>query len=142
MKGDRNTNAETPFYVLVGHNNLIAGVRTDGHDHSISSNLVHLRLDPKVWHHVAVRFNARRNLLNLWLDGKHIAHMSVPDHSPTGNTLPLEIGRNGPATGDYWIGKLDDVRIWNVARRGTDITASYKAQLNGPPARPGRQLAL
>jgi len=49
-----------------------------------------------------------------------------------GNTLPQEIGRNGATTGKYWIGKLDDVRIWNVARKGTDITANYTTQLNGP----------
>ena len=28
MKGDRNANPEAPYYVLVGQNNLIAGVRT------------------------------------------------------------------------------------------------------------------
>jgi hypothetical protein len=27
--------------------------------------------------------------------------------------------------------KLDDVRIWNVARKGADITANYQAELQG-----------
>ena len=46
--------------------------------------------------------------------------------------LPVEISRGGPSTGKYWLGKLDDVRIWSVARRGADITASYRAELSGP----------
>jgi len=71
-------------------------------------------------------------VLNLWLDGQHISYQQVPKHSMVGNTLPLEIGRNGPTTGKYWLGKLDDVRIWNVARKGTDITPNYKTQFSGP----------
>ena len=77
-------------------------------------------------------FRADLNVLNLWLDGQHSAYLQVPAHSSVGNTLPLEIGRNGPATGKYWLGKLDDVRIWNVARQGTEITATYRTQLSGP----------
>ena len=132
MKGDRNANPEAPYSLLVGQNNLIAGVRTGGVDYPISWNLVYLGLDPKLWHHVAVTFRADLNVLNLWLDGTHIAHQQVPKHSVAGNSLPVEIGRNGPTTGKYWRGKLNDVRIWNVARQGTDITATFNSQLTGP----------
>jgi hypothetical protein len=59
----------------------------------------------------------------------------VPAQTRIGNSLPLEIGRNGPITGKYWLGKLDDVRIWNIVRDGTDIAATYLSQLDGP--RPG-----
>jgi hypothetical protein len=132
MKGDRNANPEAPYFILVATNNITAGVRTGGTDYALSWDLVNLGLDPAAWHHVAVTFRADLNVLNLWLDGKHIAYLTVPAHSTVGNTLPLEIGRNGPATGKYWLGKLDDVRIWNVARQGTDITATYRTQLTSP----------
>jgi hypothetical protein len=128
MKGDRNANAEAPYFVLVGQNKLIAGVHTAGVDYPISWDLAYLKLDPKAWHHVAVSFSASLNVINLWLDGQHIAYLQVPAHSTTGNTLPLEIGRGGPATGKYWIGKIDDLRIWNVARTGANITAHYKTE--------------
>ena len=72
-------------------------------------------------------------MLNLWLDGKHISYSTIPRHSTVGNSLPLEIGRNGPVPSKYWIGKLDDVRVWNVARKGADITATYLQEFYGPP---------
>jgi hypothetical protein len=53
-----------------------------------------------------------------------------------GNTLPLQIGRgtaSPTAPGKYWMGKLDDLRIWNIARRGTDITATFRNEFTGTP---------
>src|SRR5262249_26247641 len=51
----------------------------------------------------------------------------------TGNVLPLEIGRAGAAAGKYWLGGLDNVRIWNFARSAADIQANYLHELSGPP---------
>jgi concanavalin A-like lectin/glucanase superfamily protein len=90
-----------------------------------------LGLDPKAWHHVAVTFDATINVLNLWLDGQHVAYLSVSGQ-PTGNAAAVDIGRKGPTTGQYWLGALDDIRIWNVARRGTDISATYRTEYATP----------
>jgi len=89
-------------------------------------NLAAAGVDPTAWHHLAVTFRADLNALNLWLDGKHSSYVIVPGHSSVGNALPLEIGRNGPLTGKYWLGKIDDVRIWDVARTGTAVTATFQ----------------
>jgi len=132
MKGDRAASAEVPYYVLVGENHLIAGVRTGGQDYPISWDLVYQGLDPNAWHHVAITFTASLDVINLWLDGNHIAYLIVPAHTTSGNALPLDIGRNGPTTGKYWLGKIDDVRIWNIARAGADITRDFRTQLSGP----------
>src|SRR5204863_3889489 len=94
--------------------------------------MVYLGLRPSDWHHVAVTFTASVNALNLWLDGQHITYLQIPAHNTAGNTLPLDVGRKGPTTGNYWLGKLDDIRIWNVARKGTDITPSYRSELITP----------
>lgn len=118
--------------MLIGRNSILAGVRTAGQDYPITWDLVYAGLDPKTWHHVAVTFRADLNVLNLWLDGQHIRYMQVPGHSTTGNSLPLEIGRNGPITGKYWMGRINDVRIWNVARQGANISADYGTPLNAP----------
>src|SRR5437762_1161356 len=133
-KGDTNPNLEVPYLVQVGHNNIIAGLRTGGQNSLITFDLNALGLKPRDWHHVAVSFNATLNVLNLWLDGQHITYLTVPGHGTTGNALPLDIGRKGPTTGNYWLGKLDDVRIWSVARKGSDITATYRNELSGPQA--------
>ena len=65
----------------------------------------------------------------------HLTYPAGPGHTAVGNSLPLDIGRKGPLSGGYWLGKIDDVRIWTIARQGTDITAAYQSQLSGP--RPG-----
>jgi hypothetical protein len=49
--------------------------------------------------------------------------------------LPVEIGRNGPVTGRYWRGKIDDVRIWNIARTDADIAGTFSTEL--PAVRAG-----
>ena len=132
-KGDRGANGESPYFILVGNNNIIAGVRTNGVDYPISWNLVYQGLDPKAWHHVAVTFRADLNVLNLWLDGQHITYLQVPAHTTLGNSLPLQIGRNGPVGAKYWQGNLDDLRIWNIARTGTEITATFHSELSSAP---------
>jgi hypothetical protein len=91
-------------------------------------------MDPAFWHHVSVTFRADVNVLSLWLDAQHVADEPVPTHSAIGNTLPVEIGRNGPSTDKYWLGKLYDIRIWNVARNGSDISATYRHYFAGPQA--------
>src|SRR5436190_10009914 len=110
---------EIPYLLQVGRNNIIAGLRVNNQNLLITHDLPSLGLRPKDWHHVAVTFNAAANVLNLWLDGQHISYVVVPSHGTQGNVAPVSIGRKGPTTGDYWLGKLDDIRIWNIPRRGT-----------------------
>jgi hypothetical protein len=131
-KGDGSANPEAPYSIMIGQNNIVAGMRIAGQDYAITEDLVHPRVDPNAWHHVAVTFNASKNVLNLFLDGKRAGRQEVPRRTATGNTLPLEIGRGGPATGRYWLGKLDEIRIWNVARKSTEIARTYRSQVSGP----------
>jgi hypothetical protein len=131
MKGDRDASPEAPYFVLVGNNSILAGVRTAGQDYPISWDLANQGLDPTAWHHVGVTFRADLNVLNLWLDGTHLHYVQVPAHSVTGNTLPLQIGRDGPLTGKYFQGKLAQVRLWSVARSGSAIQADYLTRLTG-----------
>jgi hypothetical protein len=127
-KGDRAATSDIPFYILVGRNSILAGLRTGGQDYPITVDLVVQRLDPASWDHGAATLAASLNVVNLWLDGRHIGYLNVPRHVTAPNFLPLEIGRGGAFTGKYWMGKLDDVRIWNIARKGSDISADLAVQ--------------
>lgn len=129
-KGDRNANPESPYFLAVANKTLIAGNRTNWTDQTVSYDLSIKGVDPKPWHHVAASFQASTRTLKLYLDGVWVAQGNVAAKS-IGNTLPVEIGRNGAATGRIWVGKLDDVRIWNVARTAADISANYKSELTG-----------
>jgi hypothetical protein len=137
IKGDQLASAEAPYYVLVGRNNILVGTRAAGQNYPLSYNLAAAGLDPRDWHHVAATFRADLNVLNLWLDGRHITWLRVPTHSVAGNGLPLQIGRAGPRTGKYWQGKLDDVRIWKIARADADITATFAGELPTSPPQVG-----
>lgn len=95
------------------------------------------------WHHLAVTYN--NGIWVLYVDGK----MEAQDNSQTkfitqSATAPIGIGRKGAASGDYFNGKIDDVRMYNsaltlaqvkqqVAYAGEDVSiclgSSY--QLNG-----------
>jgi hypothetical protein len=84
-------------------------------------------VDATRWHHLAASLQASSELLTLYLDGVPVAQGRVS--AGRGNALPVEIGRNGPRTGKYFQGKLDDVRIWSVVRSASEIAAHYQQQL-------------
>jgi hypothetical protein len=135
---------EAPYFLSVGHNAIQAGFRAAGRDYTIATDLSHV--DPTVWHHVAVTLRTQRGeeddredesskgiVISLWLDGRLIKDQGVPARTRIGNSLPVEIGRSGPTTGNYWQGKIDDLRIWNIARSGADITKTYRTELTTNP---------
>jgi hypothetical protein len=71
-------------------------------------------------------------MLTLYVDGAQVAQEALAAGSK-GNSLPLEIGRNGARSGKYFQGLLDDVRIWSTVRSAGDIAANYKQELGGIP---------
>jgi hypothetical protein len=130
-KGDREANAEAPYAVSIGFKTLVASVRTKWTDYTVQYDLRTGGVDPTKWHHVAATFQSSTRTLILYLDGTERAR-SVLGASSTGNTLPLQIGRNGPVSRKYFQGKLDDVRIWNVVRSASDIASSYPGEMTAP----------
>ncbi len=133
-KGDRDANPEAPFFISLGYKRLVAGLRSNWTDQVVSYDLWAAGVDPQAWHHLAVSFASSTRTLTVYLGGAQVARGRLGSLSKS-NALPVEIGRNGAVSGKYFRGKLDDVRIWNVARQGTDIAATYRAQLDG--SRPG-----
>ena len=127
-KGDRDLDADAPYFLEIGYKRLQAGLRTSWTDYSVQY-VMSRSVDPAAWHHVAATFQSSSRRLILYLDGVPVAQRVVPRQS-RGNTSPLEIGRVGAASGKYMRGKLDDVRIWNVVRSAEEIAAAYKHQLS------------
>jgi large repetitive protein len=131
-KGDRSDNAESPYFITLGFKQLLVGQRRDWTDYAVSYDLLAAGVNPKQWHHLAATFTARTRTLVLYLDGVQVAQDKL-GASSIGNTAPVEIGRNGPVSGKYFRGKLDDVRLWNVARTASQIAASFAQELTSPP---------
>jgi len=92
------------------------------------------------WHHVALTLNGgssvSTNALKMYLDGNY---MTSGNGSQLWNHNPANIGRtrsgsryhNGTGNNYTFNGKIDEVRIWNVARTGSQIAAKKDTILAG-----------
>ncbi|HEY3060391.1 MAG TPA: LamG domain-containing protein [Chloroflexota bacterium] len=116
-KGDRQVSAEAPLVVSLGYKQILVGVRSGWTDYALNDRLAPGVMDPAQWHHLAASFDRSTRMLTLYLDGSPATQGKLGAPS-VGNTLPLQIGRNGPQAGRYFHGKLDDVRIWKAQAPG------------------------
>jgi hypothetical protein len=82
-----------------------------------------------VWHHVAMTFDGA--MLRLFVNGIPDGTMSITGNVITTNQ-PVRFG-GGSAAGDplFFAGRLDEVRIWNVARSQEEIRTTMDRQLIG-----------
>jgi hypothetical protein len=129
-KGDRDANAEAPYFLSIGYKTLVAGLRSAWTDYTVRYDLRSGAIDPKKWHHAAATFRASTRSLTIYLDGGQVAQGVLPTNS-RGNDLPVQLGRNGQKSGKYFQGKLDDVRIWSVVRTPAEIGAKFREELPG-----------
>jgi hypothetical protein len=83
------------------------------------------------WIHMATTFVASSKTLTLYLNGKQVQQKTNVAAAAASNTNPLVLC--GGIGGD-WMGHIDDVRIWNVARTAGQISASYQTELVTLPA--------
>ena len=98
------------------------------------------------WHHFAVTKHS--NGAELYIDGVVAATHDGP-LAPPKDATTFRIGQNRYG-GERWIGFIDEVRVWTVARTAAEIRENYLRNLNGTepglvglwnfddPANPGR----
>ena len=80
---------------------------------------------------MAVTFNASLNVLNLWLDGQHLGY-STTAATARGQHATAQDRPQGAGRRQVLAGKIDDVRVWSVARTGVQIQGQYRCELSGP----------
>jgi Concanavalin A-like lectin/glucanases superfamily len=131
-KGD-GVAAESPYFVLIGNGSIVVGLRSYGVNYALTYDLHSTDFSPKSWQHMAATFKSYTRVLTLYLNGWQVAHKLLPVRSK-GNTLPIQIGRLGPRADKLWLGKLDDIRIWNVVRSQSEIQSNFRQQLSGTPS--------
>jgi hypothetical protein len=73
------------------------------------------------WHHVAYTFDLTSNVL--YVDGVQVDSQMQPTdtHTPNSAWLGTIDGTNG-----LYRGKMDEVRVWTVARSATEVQADMK----------------
>jgi hypothetical protein len=80
------------------------------------------------WHHVAVTYNNVEAII--YIDG--IQNSAVTGSGTINNsTYPVSIGENLQATGRFYQGNIDEVRIWDVARTAEQIESSKNCEVEG-----------
>jgi hypothetical protein len=130
--------SEVPFFVWIEDNELRAGERTAGITRTVDFNLASGGVSANAWHHVAVTMRDSTRQITMYVDGVQRAQGTISADSSAGNARPVRIGRNGDDAGHYWEGKLDDVRIWNVIRTASEISAGQNGLTGSPSGLVGR----
>jgi hypothetical protein len=84
------------------------------------------------WHHVACTYDGTN--ISLYVDGQ-IDNIVAATGAVSANISDMEIGRNTDGGGTQpFIGTIDEVRIWNVARTPAQILAALGTVLTGNEA--------
>lgn len=91
-----------------------------------------------VWYHVAATYNASTATWKLYVNGQEETGVTMPitpfvgvvprDDSVQGLGIGTTLNSSGARSG-YFQGIIDEVRIWNVARSGTDIANNKDAEI-------------
>lgn len=77
------------------------------------------------WHHVAVVYTASAGTAEFFYDGSSLGTATGYPTTVNNTSEAFRIG------GDGFDGLIDDIRLWNVARSGTEITDDKSRELNG-----------
>ncbi|MCS6853203.1 MAG: hypothetical protein NZ523_00395, partial [Elioraea sp.] len=94
------------------------------------------------WSHVAGVIDRANGRMRVLVDGVERASVAIRAGQAVSATAPLLIGHapETQATYDLFVGRIDEVRLWSVARSNAEIAAAKDAPLSGP--QPGLVLRL
>lgn len=87
------------------------------------------------WSHVAVTFDLANNALKFYLNGSLLStHNGISNQ--TLDNAEINIGRQSPSSCacNYFDGKMDELRVWNVTRSQSEIQQTMYGLLNGTEA--------
>ena len=93
-----------------------------------------------VWHHYAFTYNGSQR--KVYRDGNLVSTNTKPDIFNI-NTYGIAIGRaqmNQP--GDYFIGSMDEVNVWNIALTDAEVNSVYNYTGNFTPQISQTKIAL
>ena len=124
-KGGNGTQEAPGIYVQQTTGKVSAGMLINGVQQIVTSSLA---INDNEWHHTAFTYDG--TTLKLYVDGTLDGTLTAVGTITT-NTSPFDIGYNSPLNLYPFIGKIDDVRIWNTTRTGTEIQTSMNGSLLG-----------
>ena len=98
-----------------------------------------LSYNDTLWHHAAGTYNSSTGTLSLYIDGLLVHTITDASYGLLSNntTLRLTFGSDDSGipsntqTDRQFRGSLSDIRVWNVVRSDSDISANYNQRLIG-----------
>ena len=126
--------SQFPVLMDVGANASILVYLSKGNDFTPDLVLTSPPLSFNVWHHIALTYQSNTSAA-LYIDGVLISSSPI-NFTINTNATTWAFGRasvesGGGIGGTYFKGKMDEVRIWNVARTESQILATMNSQLTG-----------
>jgi hypothetical protein len=74
------------------------------------------------WHYVTVTYDG--SVIILYVDGAQVATKQTSGSPDTGD-VPVRVGADSTALGDYFIGNIDEIRVWSVALTPIQVSDAY-----------------
>jgi hypothetical protein len=80
------------------------------------------------WHYVVVTFDG--STITLYLDGLPIATKSTSGSPDSGGEKPIRMGANSQSPTNFFIGNVDEIRVWKSALSAQQVIDAYNANFN------------
>jgi Concanavalin A-like lectin/glucanases superfamily/K319L-like, PKD domain/Bacterial Ig domain len=80
------------------------------------------------WHYAVVTFDG--SLINLYVDGALVATKPASGSPDNGGNQPVRMGANSEALSDYFIGDVDEIRVWKSALTLEQVIDAYNGNPN------------
>src|ERR1700761_4466205 len=105
------------------------GEEGGGYERAVSPTAI----EPGVWTHVAATYDGAH--IRLYVDGELVAtkHTTTPNFTTTG---PLEIGCSHEGAGQYFGGRIDEVRVYERALGAGEVGADMESPIQTPKQGP------
>ena len=138
MRNDRNTNYTHqvgPGWGTFLFHNSSNGTLSVGWDSSGSDrlNVSGVFSTLKKWNHIAIVING--NVLTLYVNGTNKGQITSSTFSGLTAFGDLQFGRTSDIN-QWWIGGLDEIRVWRTARTQLEIRNNMRVRIASPALQP------
>jgi hypothetical protein len=80
------------------------------------------------WHYAVVTYDG--SIINLYVDGAQVGTKPATGSPDSGGNEPVRMGANSGALNDYFVGNVDEIRVWNTALTPQQVIDAYNGKFD------------